>query len=148
MHQKIRKLICFSHNIFNNILAKLQSKYNFNVLILRALNFNSNLSILNMSDNDLSGSKAQSNVNNSHQKTSNRGNKLKIAHRTRSKYQITDLNVAEIELPDDIFLDNNNGIPRYFNHGQHSSSNLTEPASTPSILEDPQDDLWMEFLNR
>lgn len=84
-------------------------------------------------------------------------NKLKIAHRTRSKYQI-ELSLAEIEsdLPDELF--NTYNLPpqpdantRPFDDYNLSSSNLLDSysnsASTPGI-EDPQDNLWMEFLNR
>ncbi len=97
-------------------------------------------------------------------------NKLKIAHRTRSKYQI-ELSLAEIgsDLPDDLLLADDQlsaktpeneqeaaGTTRAFYYGHLSSSNLVESysntastpgnASTPG-LEDPQDNLWMEFLN-
>ncbi len=97
-------------------------------------------------------------------------NKLKIAHRTRSKYQI-ELSLAEIgsDLPDDILLAEElvtakspehdyelTETTRAFCYGHLSSSNLVDSysntastpgnASTPGI-EDPQDNLWMEFLN-
>lgn len=91
-------------------------------------------------------------------------NRLKIAHRTRSKYHLGELTLAEIEtdLPSENFLiDNNNtnsgnpgSIPDFLReYGNKSSSNLFESshsnsASTPiGTVEDPQDDLWMEFLN-
>ena len=92
--------------------------------------------------------------------SSNKSNRLKIAHRTRSKCPLGDLSLTEIEsdLPDDLLFNNklnNESMPKieFLNYSQLSSSNLVESspysitASTPSSIIDPQDDLWLEFLN-
>lgn len=98
--------------------------------------------------------------------TSKGANKLKIAHRTRSKYHLGEISIAEIgnDLPDDLLVNNNSNTDimgfnernneqvEPFNlssnlNSSHLIENYSNSASTP-CNEDPQDDLWMEFLNR
>jgi hypothetical protein len=99
--------------------------------------------------------------------TSKGAGKLKIAHRTRSKYQLSEISIAEIgsDLPNDLLTSNNsNNDIMGFNernneevepfslasnlNSSHLLENYSNAASTPTATEDPQDDLWMEFLNR
>jgi hypothetical protein len=83
---------------------------------------------------------------------------MKIAHRTRSKLPLNDKSLLdfELQLPDDLLAEGGatGSQSERISPGGGSSSNLAPsppsratPASTPASVNDPNDEIWFEFLS-